>query len=85
MLWGARHRLPAVLASFSTQESPRELLKALPPGLSLTSFAGFVTRYHEEPAPFSIVRAYARPTDAKVLDELGRRFSRILLCMQLIR
>lgn len=76
MLWGARRAQPEILAAFASQESPRDLLKILPNGLALTSFAGFIERYHEEPAPLSVVRAYARPGDRRLMDELGRRFTR---------
>ena len=77
LFWGARHQPGVILARFSSQESSRGLLKVLPPGLALTSFAGFVTKYREEPAPFSVVRAYARQGDAKTLEELRRRFTQV--------
>jgi hypothetical protein len=56
-------------------EHARDLGRVLPPGLVLTSFAGFVARYGDEPAPFSVARAYVGADDQATLAELRRRFS----------
>lgn len=78
MLWGARRLPQPVTAAFVTPERARDVLHVLPPGLALTSFAGFVERYGDEPAPFTVVRAYVRADDARTLAELGRRFASAL-------
>lgn len=54
---------------------PLETVALSPPRLAFTSFAGFVRRYGEQPAPFTLVRAYADPTDDATLAELTRRFA----------
>lgn len=76
LLWGARRMPQRPIAAFTSPDNPSQMLKMLPPGIALTSFAGFVKRYREEPAPFSVIRGYVRPTDQRTLEELGRRFSR---------
>lgn len=77
MVWAARRTPEPALAAFSSLESARDLVRLLPPGLALTSFAGFVARYGDEPAPYSIVRAYARGDDGRTVGELRRRFDEI--------
>jgi len=52
-----------------------ETVALAPPGLAFTSFAGFVRRYGEQPAPFTLVRAYANPADDALVAELSRRFA----------
>lgn len=75
-VWAARRDPLETLVAFAASESPPALIRLLPPGLALTSFAGYVARYGEGPAPFSVVRAYVRPGDDVVLAELARRFDR---------
>lgn len=75
-MWAARGEPPRPLAAFAALDEPSALIRLLPPGLALTSFAGYVARYGEGPAPFSVVRAYVRPADYAVLAELTRRFDR---------
>lgn len=75
LLWAARRQPPRPLTAFTSMEHARDLVRVLPPGLALTSFAGFVGRYGDEPAPFSVVRAYVRADDEATLAELRRRFS----------
>jgi hypothetical protein len=75
LLWAARRRPSRPLAAFTSAEHARALVRVLPPGLALTSFAGFVARYGDEPAPFSVARAYVRADDHATLVELRRRFS----------
>src|SRR3989304_2188539 len=73
---GAARRPPSrPLAAFTSMEHARDLGRVLPPGLALTSFAGFVARYGDEPAPFSVARAYVRPDDDATLVELRRPFN----------
>jgi DNA-binding transcriptional MocR family regulator len=73
--WAARRGPSRPLAAFTSAEHARDLVRVLPPGLALTSFAGFVARYGDEPAPFSVARAYVRADDHATLVELRRRFS----------
>ncbi len=75
LLWAARRQPSRPLAAFTSMEHARDLVRVLPPGLALTSFAGFVARYGDEPAPFSVARAYVRPDDQATLVELRRRFN----------
>ena len=75
LLWAARRQPSRPLAAFTSMEHARDLGRVLPPGLALTSFAGFVARYGDEPAPFSVARAYVRPDDEATLVELRRRFN----------
>ncbi|MHB8399909.1 MAG: hypothetical protein ACYDCI_13420 [Candidatus Limnocylindrales bacterium] len=75
LLWAARRQPPRPLAAFTSMERARDLLGVLPPGLALTSFAGYVARYGDEPAPFSVARGYMRAEDEATLVELRRRFS----------
>lgn len=75
LLWAARRQPSRPLAAFTSMEHARDLVRVLPPGLALTSFAGFVARYGDEPAPFSVARAYVRADDQAALVELRRRFS----------
>jgi hypothetical protein len=78
LLWAARRQPSRPLAAFTSMEHARDLGRVLPPGLALTSFAGFVARYGDEPAPFSVARAYVRPDDEATLVELRRRFNESL-------
>ncbi|MHB8696172.1 MAG: RNA-binding protein, partial [Solirubrobacteraceae bacterium] len=75
LLWAARRQPSRPLAAFTSMERARDLVRVLPPGLTLTSFAGFVARYGDEPSPFSVARAYVRADDQATLVELRRRFS----------
>ena len=75
LLWAARRQPSRPLAAFTSMEHARDLVRVLPPGLALTSFAGFVARYGDEPAPFSVARAYVRLDDQATLVELRRRFN----------
>ncbi|MGC8633510.1 MAG: hypothetical protein ACP5VP_02405 [Candidatus Limnocylindrales bacterium] len=75
MLWAARRSPEPPVAAYASLEPARSTIRLLPPGLALTSYAGFIARYHEEPAPFAVIRGYARPGDNDVLSELERRFS----------
>ncbi len=75
LLWAARRQPSRPLAAFTSMEHARDLVRVLPTGLALTSFAGFVARYGDEPAPFSVARAYVRPDDQATLVELRRRFN----------
>lgn len=54
--------------------TPAETVAMCPPKLAFTSFAGFVRRFEQQPAPYSTVRAYADPTDGATLQEVERRF-----------
>lgn len=75
MLWAARRATPQVIAAFEAMDPPNKLLKLLPPGLSLTSFAGYTEHYHDQPAPLSVIRAYMASNELSAADELARRFT----------
>jgi hypothetical protein len=74
MLWAARRAQPELIAAYASPDNARDTLRMLPPGLALTSMAGFVSRYREEPAPLSVIRGYAPSHDDSVISELERRF-----------
>ena len=74
LTWAAQRSPQQVIAGFDVEGTTHEALKMLPPGLTLTSFAGVVERYGVEPAPLACVRAYARPGDDRVLAALRSRF-----------
>src|SRR3989304_2211326 len=74
LLLGAARRQPSrPLAAFTSMEHARHLGRVLPPGPAPTSFAGLVARYGDEPAPFSVARAYVRPDDEPPLVAIIRR------------
>lgn len=76
MHWATHRRLDRDQVRQLRSESPAaETVAMAPPGLAFTSFAGFVRRYGEQPAPFSLVRAYVDPADDATLAELARRFT----------
>ena len=75
LAWAANRERPVPLGLFAPGNSPEETLRVLPPGVALTSFAGYVVAFGDRPAPFSAIRGYVTPGDQATVAELGRRFA----------
>ena len=75
--WAVHRRLDRdIVLALGGEDTPDATVRSCPPGLSFTSFAGYVRRYAEHPAPYAIVRAYIDPNAEALRKELVERFPR---------
>lgn len=76
-IWAVNRRLSSdrLPVSFAFDENPSKMISHMPGALMLTSYAGYIKRYSDAPAPLEIIRAYVRPHHEKeVLKDLESRF-----------